>query len=112
MCFELSDEEWGSHRAIIRGSERVDERKVSNEISTFCARVFRPSKYADHLPLYRQSRIYNRSGLDLHRSTLAGWDGKASFHLPPIVERLAEHIKASTKLFTPSRQIATQSPAG
>lgn len=57
------------------------------------------SKYADHLPLYRQSQIYNRSGLDLHRSTLAGWVGKASFHLTPIVDRLAEHLKASTKLF-------------
>jgi transposase len=57
------------------------------------------AKYADHLPLYRQSQIYNRSGLDLHRSTLAGWVGKASFHLTPIVDRLAEHLKASTKLF-------------
>jgi len=63
------------------------------------------SKYADHLPLYRQSQIYNRSGLDLHRSTLAGWVGKASFHLTPIVDRLAEHLKTSTKLFMPSRQI-------
>jgi len=57
------------------------------------------SKYADHLPLYRQSQIYNRSGLDLHRSTLAGWVGKASFHLTPVVDRLAEHLKQSTKLF-------------
>lgn len=57
------------------------------------------SKYADHLPLYRQSQILNRSGLDLHRSTLAGWVGKASFHLTPVVDRLAEHLKASTKLF-------------
>jgi len=57
------------------------------------------SKYADHLPLYRQSQIYNRSGLDLRRSTLAGWVGKASFHLTPVVDRLAEHLKASTKLF-------------
>lgn len=57
------------------------------------------SKYADHLPLYRQSQIYNRSGLDLHRSTLAGWVGKASFHLTPVVDRMAEHLKTSTKLF-------------
>jgi len=57
------------------------------------------SKYADHLPLYRQSQILNRSGLDLHRSTLAGWVGKASFHLTPVVDRMAEHLKASTKLF-------------
>ena len=39
------------------------------------------SKYADHLPLYRQSQILARSGIDLHRSTLADWVGKASFHL-------------------------------
>ena len=57
------------------------------------------SKYADHLPLYRQSQILNRSGLDLHRSTLAGWVGKASFHLTPIVDRLAKHLKTSSKLF-------------
>ena len=57
------------------------------------------SKYADHCPLYRQSRIYARSGLDLHRSTLAGWVGKASFHLRPVVDRLAEHLKQSEKLF-------------
>ncbi|HEY0283134.1 MAG TPA: IS66 family transposase zinc-finger binding domain-containing protein, partial [Rhizomicrobium sp.] len=31
------------------------------------------SKYADHLPLYRQSEIYAREGLDLERSTLADW---------------------------------------
>ena len=28
------------------------------------------SKYADHLPLYRQSQIFDREGLDLDRSTL------------------------------------------
>lgn len=44
------------------------------------------SKYADHLPLYRQSQILNRSGLDLHCSTLAGWVDKASFHLTPVVD--------------------------
>lgn len=31
------------------------------------------SKYADHLPLYRQSQIYARGGVDLDRSTLATW---------------------------------------
>ena len=41
------------------------------------------SKYADHCPLYRQSRIYARSGLELDRSTLAGWVGKASFTSAP-----------------------------
>ena len=57
------------------------------------------SKYCDHAPLYRQAKIYARAGLDLHRSTLAGWVGKAAFHLGPIVDRLAEHLKRSAKLF-------------
>lgn len=57
------------------------------------------SKYADHLPLYRQSQILARSGINLHRETLADWTGKAAFHLKPVVDRLAEHLKSSTKLF-------------
>ncbi|MCU1303264.1 MAG: transposase, partial [Candidatus Sulfotelmatobacter sp.] len=36
------------------------------------------AKYADHLPLYRQSEIYAREGVDLDRSTLADWVGGAS----------------------------------
>ena len=57
------------------------------------------SKYGDHLPLYRQSQIYARSGVELDRSTLAGWVGKASFHLTPVVDRLAWHLKQSDRLF-------------
>jgi len=57
------------------------------------------SKYADHCPLYRQSQILARSGIDIHRSTLADWVGVAAFHLRPVVDRLAEHLKASPKLF-------------
>ena len=57
------------------------------------------SKYADHLPLYRQSQILGRSGVNIHRGTLADWVGVAAFHLRPVVDRLAEHLKASTKLF-------------
>ena len=57
------------------------------------------SKYADHCPLYRQAQIYARTGLHLHRSTLAGWVGKASFHLRPVVDRLSDHLRRSEKLF-------------
>src|SRR6056297_1380080 len=56
-------------------------------------------KYADHLPLYRQSQILARSGVSIHRSTLADWVGVAGFHLRPVVDRLAEHLKSSGKLF-------------
>ncbi|MBT8411768.1 MAG: IS66 family transposase [Octadecabacter sp.] len=57
------------------------------------------SKYADHCPLFRQSQIYARSGLNLQRSTLASWIGKASFHLSPIVDHMLAQLKTSTKLF-------------
>lgn len=57
------------------------------------------AKYADHCPLYRQAQILARSGIHLDRSTLAGWVGKVAFHLGPVVDCLAENLKASTKLF-------------
>ena len=57
------------------------------------------SKYADHLPLYRQAQIYARQGVNLDRSTLADWVGRAAFLLKPVHERLFERLKASTKLF-------------
>ena len=56
------------------------------------------SKYADHLPLFRQSQILARSGLDVHRSTLAGWVGTTAFHLRPLVECLAAELKTSHNL--------------
>jgi len=57
------------------------------------------SKYADHLPLYRQAQIYARQGVNLDRSTLADWVGRAAFLLRPIHQRLLDRLKASSKLF-------------
>jgi transposase len=57
------------------------------------------SKYADHLPLYRQAQIYARQGITLDRSTLADWVGRAAFLLQPVHERLLARLKGSTKLF-------------
>jgi transposase len=57
------------------------------------------SKYADHLPLYRQAQIFARQGIDLDRSTLADWVGRAAFLLRPVHERLLETLKRSGKLF-------------
>jgi transposase len=57
------------------------------------------SKYADHLPLYRQAQIYARQGINLDRSTLADWVGRAAFMLRPVHERLMAALKASPKLF-------------
>ena len=57
------------------------------------------SKFADHLPLYRQAQIYARQGIALDRSTLADWVGRAAFLLRPVHERLLDKLKASPKLF-------------
>jgi transposase len=57
------------------------------------------SKYADHLPLYRQAQIYERQGIHLDRSTLADWVGRAAFHSRPIRERILANLRSSAKLF-------------
>ena len=56
------------------------------------------SKYADHLPLYRQSEIYERVGVELERSTLAGWVGGTSRTLEPLVEALKRYVTDADKL--------------
>jgi transposase len=57
------------------------------------------AKYADHCPLYRQAQIYARQGVDLDRSTLADWVGRAAGLLAFVKTRLFEILKASPKLF-------------
>ena len=56
------------------------------------------SKYSDHLPLYRQSEIYAREGVELDRSTLADWVGGTSRLLAPLVEELRRHVMAGHKI--------------
>ena len=56
------------------------------------------AKYADHLPLYRQSEIYGREGVELERSTLAGWIGGTSRALEPLVEAVRRYVLAAAKL--------------
>jgi transposase len=56
------------------------------------------AKYADHLPLYRQSGIYAREGVELERSTLADWVGRSAALLDPLVAALRKEIMASDVL--------------
>src|SRR5215831_6410562 len=56
------------------------------------------SKYADHLPLYRQAEIYQREGVELDRSTLADWVGGASRTLRPLVDALKKYVLDAEKL--------------
>jgi len=56
------------------------------------------SKYADHLPLYRQSQIYAREGLELDRSTLADWVGGAADLLGPLVAAVGRYVLSAQKI--------------
>ncbi|MCC6430334.1 MAG: IS66 family transposase [Gemmatimonadaceae bacterium] len=55
-------------------------------------------KYADHLPLYRQSQIFARDGIDLDRSTLADWVGGVSTLCAPLIDALARYVLGAEKL--------------
>ncbi len=68
------------------------------------------SKFADHLPLYRQSQIYAREGVDLSRSTLADWLGQVSWLLKPLVDRIADHAMASPKLHADDTPVPVLAP--
>lgn len=67
------------------------------------------SKYVDHLPLYRQSRIFEREGIDLDRSTLADWVGRATTLLEPLADAVGRHVRAGQAIFaddTPLKLLA------
>lgn len=68
------------------------------------------SKYADHLPLYRQHRILERHGIKIDRSCLADWVGRSAFALKPIVARMLELLKRSSKLFCDETAVPVLDP--
>src|SRR5215472_13744815 len=68
------------------------------------------SKYADHLPLYRQCEIYERQGIELERSTLADWVGGSSALLDPLVEALQRYVMAAGKLHADDTRVPVLAP--
>lgn len=57
------------------------------------------AKYADHLPLYPQAQIYARQGIQLDRSTLADWVGRAAWYLRPLRDEVLKRLRRSERLF-------------
>lgn len=68
------------------------------------------AKYADHLPLYRQSEIYAREGVALERSTLADWVGSTSALLQPLVAALARETLQAAKLHADDTPVPVLAP--
>ncbi|MCP5239108.1 MAG: IS66 family transposase [Zoogloeaceae bacterium] len=67
-------------------------------------------KFCDHLPLYRQSAIYARSGIELERSTLADWVGQSAQLLAPLVESLRCHVLAADKVHADDTPLPVLAP--
>jgi transposase len=68
------------------------------------------SKYCDHLPLYRQSEIYAREGVELERSTLADMVGHSSALLAPLVKALSRYVLSATKLHADDTPVPVLQP--
>jgi transposase len=68
------------------------------------------SKYQDHLPLYRQSAIYARTGIDLDRSTLADWVGVAAKLVEPLVDALSRYVRSAGKLHADDTPVPVLTP--
>lgn len=67
-------------------------------------------KYADHLPLYRQSQIFERDGIDLQRSTLTDWIGQATRLLEPLADAIGRHVQDGSALFADDTPVKMQAP--
>jgi transposase len=65
-------------------------------------------KYCDHLPLYRQSEIYAREKVDLHRSTLTDWVGRSTALLEPLADHIGKLARAGPALFADDTPVKMQ----
>ena len=68
------------------------------------------SKYGNHLPLYRQSQVFGRDGVDLDRSSLADWVGKSTALLEPLADAVARHVLRGQALFADDTPVKLLAP--
>jgi transposase len=67
-------------------------------------------KYCDHLPLYRQSQIFARQAINLDRSTLCSWVGRACWWLVPLHELMLSTVLSSPKVFADDTTLPVLDP--
>ena len=68
------------------------------------------AKYADALPLHRQTVIYERDGIDLDRSTLADWVGSMAGLIAPLANAIGQHVCAGTVLHADDTTVPVLAP--
>jgi transposase len=68
------------------------------------------SKYGEHTPLYRQSEIYARQGVELSRSLLGHWVGAISELLRPLVDEIQRKVLQAGKVHGDDTPVQVQGP--
>jgi transposase len=68
------------------------------------------SKFCDHQPLYRQSQMFDRQGIEIERSTLTGWVAGSDRLLRPLVKHLADHVLQANKLHADDTPVKVLAP--
>ena len=68
------------------------------------------AKHDDHLPLYRQTEIYARSGVHIPRSSMAQWIGICGLRLAPLAQALKTFILGHSVIHADETPVALLAP--
>jgi transposase len=68
------------------------------------------AKYVDHLPLYRQERIFDRAGLEIPRSTLAEWVDACGVQLQLLADALRNALLEHSVLHADETPVSILAP--
>ena len=84
---------------------------MSREVHVrFWERVRVKSPRATRLPLYRQSQIFAREGIDLGRSTLTDWVGSSTALLEPLADAIGRHVLRGDAIFADDTPVKVLTP--
>lgn len=78
----------GFLKTAVKPKQPIEKSQASAGLLAYIA----VSKYADSLPLYRQSNILGRFGIEMNRTTLANWMIKCGELVQPLINRFEEHL--------------------
>jgi transposase len=97
----------------LRGDDAGADARAADRARQAGPRAARPcavSKYCDHLPLYRQSEIYARDGVELPRGLLAGWVGRSAALAEPMAAYIGRHALAGPRVHADDTPMPMLSP--
>jgi len=78
--------------------------------TTALAAHFVTSKFAWHLPLYRQAQIFAGHGIALDRGTLGSWVTRVAWWLEPLYDRLLAFIRSQPRVFSDETRLPRLDP--